>query len=140
MERMLNPHGINFEQQHKGARRRCSICERRLENKAYFLTESEDAPEPHQSWLICAPCNMAVQAELEHSTLRPALRTRVAVGMVASLRGPTNRPKWWQERYWEELDDQGWTRIIFWSIVIIGIGHVVVFFVVMMFQFLLMGH
>ena len=71
MERMLNPHGIKFEQQHMGARRRCSICERRLENKAYFLTESEDAPEPQQSWLLCAPCNIAVQTELTRSAVPP---------------------------------------------------------------------
>jgi hypothetical protein len=127
MERMLKNHGITFEQQHMGARRRCSICERKLVNKAYFVTESEDAPEPQQSWLLCAPCNEAVQAELATSDLRPAIRTRVVVGLVASLRGPANRPKWWQERYWEELDEQGWTRLIFWSIVGIAFGHVLVF-------------
>lgn len=136
MERMLNTHGISFEQQHRGARRRCSICERRLENRAYFLTESEDAPEPQQSWLICAPCNMAVQAELERSPLRQALRTRVVVGLVASQRGPANRAKWWQERYWEELDDQGWNRLIFWSIIFIAFGHVLVFIVLMMWPFM----
>ncbi|HEX9038934.1 MAG TPA: hypothetical protein VF808_18270 [Ktedonobacterales bacterium] len=132
MGRMLHPHGINFESQHMAAHRRCSICERKLEHKAYFLTESEDAPDPRQSWLICAPCNLAVQAELERSTLRPALRTRIAVGLVASQRGPANRAKWWQERYWEELDDSEWNRVIFWSMVIIGIGHVVVFLIFMM--------
>jgi hypothetical protein len=139
MERMLNPHGIRFEHQHMGARRRCSICERRLENKAYFLVESEDAPPPHQSWLLCVPCNTAVQAELVNSTLRPAVRTRVAVGLVASQRGPANRPKWWQERYWEELDDSGWNRLIIWSIIVIGFGHVLVFALVMMSQFIF-GH
>ena len=137
MERMLHRHGFSYESQHSGARRRCSICERRLEHKAYFLTESEDAPSPSQSWLLCAPCNIAVQSELDHSTLRPALRTRIAVALVASQRGPANRPHWWQERYWDELDDSGWNRAIIWSIVIIGIGHVVVFALIMMWPFIL---
>lgn len=137
MERMLNPHGITFEQQHMGARRRCSICERRLENKAYFLVESENAPAPQQSWLLCAPCNSAVQTELTRSEIRPATRTRVAVGLVASLRGPANRAKWWQERYWEELDDQGWNRWIIWSIIVIGLGHALVFVIfIMMWSFI----
>lgn len=137
MERMLNTRGIKFEQQHMGAHRRCSICDRRLENKAYFLTESEDAPEPHQSWLICAPCNLVVQDELTRSELRPAIRTRIVVGLVASQRGLANRAKWWQERYWEELDDQGWNRIIIWSFVVIGIGHVFIFLIFMMWQFII---
>jgi hypothetical protein len=139
MERMLNPHGIIFEQQHMGARRSCSICERKLVNKAYFLTESEDAPRPQQSWLLCAPCNLAVQAGLASSELRPAIRTRVVVGLVASQRGPANRPRWWQERYWEELDDQGWNRVIFWSIIAIAFGHVLVFVILMMWPFIV-GH
>lgn len=136
MERMLKTHGITFEQQHMGARRRCSICERRLVNKAYFLTESEEAPAPQQSWLLCAPCNLAVQSELAVSQLHPTIRTRVAVGLVASLRGPANRPKWWQERYWEELDEQGWTRLIFWSIIAIAFGHVLVFIILMMWPYM----
>jgi hypothetical protein len=76
-----------------------------------------------------------VQAELARSELRPPIRTRVAVGLVASQRGPARRPKWWQERYWEELDDVGWNRFIIWSILIIGIGHVVVFAVFMLATF-----
>lgn len=137
MERMLHPHGITLEHHVTLARKRCSICERRLVNKAYFLTEPDDAPEPHQSWLLCAPCNDRVQAELTTSDLRPPVRTRVVVGLVASARGPANRPKWWQERYWNELEDQGWSRLIIWSIIVIGIGHVLVF---LLFAFISLGH
>lgn len=139
MERILHPHGIIFEREQTSARRQCSICERRLENRAFFLTEDDGAPDPRQSWLLCAPCNEAVRTELARSTLHPPLRTRVAVGLVASQRGPANRPHWWQERYWEELDDAGWNHVIVWSIVLIGIGHVVLFAIFMLLQ-VAIGH
>jgi hypothetical protein len=136
VERILHSHGLTFEAQQLAVRRRCSICERRLVNKAYFLTETDDAPEPQQSWLLCAPCNTAVQAEIERSGLRPAIRTRVAVGLVASQRSRARRAKWWQERFWEELEDEGWNRVIFWSIIVIAFGHVLVFAVIMMLPFI----
>ena len=136
MERILHPHGMAFERQQTSARRSCSICARRLENRAFYLTEDDAAPDPRQSWLLCAPCNVAVQSELERSTLRPALRTRVAVGLVASQRGPSNRAKWWQERYWDELDESGWNHVIIWSIVGIAFGHVLVFIILMMWPYL----
>lgn len=132
MDRKLHPHSLTFEAQQQAVRRRCSICQRRLANTAYFLTEDDDAPEPQQSWLLCVNCNSAVQAELARSELRSAVRTRVAVGLVASQRSPERRPKWWQERYWEELDDASWNHFIIWSIVIIGVGHVLVFAIFMM--------
>ena len=58
------------------------------------------------------------------------------MGLVASHRGPANRAKWWQERYWEELDDEGWNRVIFWSIIGIAFGHVLVFVLIMMWPFI----
>lgn len=127
MERMLSPHGIKFEHQHMIQRRRCSICGRKLEQKAYFLTEGEDAPEPQQVWLLCAGCNTAVQEELARSELRSPVRTRVAVGLVASSRSPGNRAKWWQERFWDELDDRDWNKVIWWFLMIVAFGHVLVF-------------
>src|SRR5487761_1526066 len=137
MERMLNPHGIKFEHQHMVARRRCSICGRKLEQKAYYLTESDDAPTPQQAWLLCASCNTAVQSELSHSALRSSVRTRVAVGLVASSRSPGNRAKWWQERYWDELDDHGWNQLIWWCIMLIAFGHVLVFILLLIVPVLL---
>jgi hypothetical protein len=135
VDNQVRPHSLTFEAEQQAMRRRCSICQRRLADIAYFLTESDDAPEPRQSWLLCAACNAAVQAELARSELRSAIRTRVAVGLTASQRGPTRRPKWWQERYWEELDEVGWNRFIIWSIVIIGFGHVLVFVIFMFAAF-----
>lgn len=136
MERMLHQHGMTFENQHTNIRRQCSICERRLENKAYFFTDSDDAPEPHQSWLVCAPCKTAVLDELDRSQVRPAIRTRVAVGLVASMRGVEGRAHWWQERYWDELDDASWTRIIIWSFVLLHFWLVVAFVLLMLWQYL----
>ena len=83
---MLSPHGIKFEHQHMIQRRRCSICARKLEQTAFYLTEGEDAPEPQQAWLLCAECNAAVQVELARADLHSPVRTRVAVGLVASAR------------------------------------------------------
>lgn len=136
MERMLNPHSIKFEHQHMIARRRCSICARKLEQTAFYLAESDEAPEPQQAWLLCAGCNTAVQEALARSTVRSPVRTRVAVGLVASGRTPQNRAKWWQERYWEELDDQDWNRLIWWFFMVVAFGHVIVFIVLMMIPFL----
>jgi hypothetical protein len=137
MERMLSPHGIKFEHQHMVTRRRCSICGRKLEQTAYFLTESDDAPTPQQAWLLCATCNTAVQAELTRSELRSSVRTRVAVGLVASSRSPENRAKWWQERYWDELDDHGWNRLIWSFILIVAFGHILVFILLLVVPLML---
>ena len=136
MERMLSPHGIKFEHEHMITRRRCSICERKLDRTAFYLTESDDAPEPQQAWLLCAPCNSAVHLALLQSQLRPAVRTRIAVGLVASARNPEHRAKWWQERYWDELDDKDWNRLIWWFFMIVAFGHIIVFVVLMMYPFL----
>jgi len=124
MDRMLSPHGIKFEHQHMLQRRRCSICGRKLEQTAYYLIEGEDAPDPQQAWLLCADCNSAVQVELARADLRSPVRTRVAVGLVASARGPGNRPHWWQERYWDELDDRVGNRLLSWFILIVAFAHV----------------
>lgn len=136
MERMLSPHGIRFEHQHMITRRRCSICERKLEQTAYYLTESDDAPAPQQAWLLCATCNTAVQMELARADLRSPVRTRVAVGLVGSVRSPAHRAKWWQERYWEELDDHGWNRLIWWFFMIVAFGHIIAFIALMMIPLL----
>lgn len=136
MERMLSPQGIKFEHQHMITRRRCSICDRKLEQKAFYLSEGDDAPEPQQAWLLCAGCNTAVQAELTRSELRSPVRTRVAVGLVASFRSPGNRAKWWQERFWDELDDRDWNRILWWFFMIVAFGHIVVFIVLILAQYI----
>jgi uncharacterized protein with PIN domain len=137
MERMLSPHGIKFEHQHMVQRRRCSICGRKLEQTAFFLSEPDDAPEPQQAWLLCGACNTAVQTELARSELRSPVRTRVAVGMVASSRSPENRAKWWQERFWDELDDREWNKLIWWFLMIVAFGHVIVFAVLILLPVLL---
>lgn len=136
MERMLTPHGIKFEHQHMVARRRCTICERKLEQTAFYLTEGDDAPEPQQAWLLCAGCNTAVKVELARTELRSPVRTRVAVGLVASARSPGNRAKWWEERFWEDLDDRDWNRLLWWFFMIVAFGHIIVFLVLMMLPYI----
>lgn len=132
MERMLNPQGIRFEHQHLTIRRRCSICDRRLDRTAFYLTESDDAPAPGRAWLLCLTCNTEVQSELERSPVRSPLRTRVAVALVGSARAPQNRARWWQGRFWDELDDHDGNRFLIWFFMIVAFGHVIVFFAIMM--------
>lgn len=119
------------------ARRRCSICDRKLEQTAFFLTEGDEAPEPQQVWLLCASCNTAVQSELSRSELRSPVRTRVAVGLVASARSPGNRAKFWQGRYWDELDDRGWNRVLVWFFIILAFGHIVLFMLLVLVPLML---
>lgn len=118
------------------ARRRCTICDRKLEQTAFYLTEGDDAPEPQQAWLLCASCNTAIQVELARTELHSPVRTRVAVGMVASARSPGNRAKWWEERFWEDLDDRDWNRMLWWFFMIVAFGHIIVFIVLMMLPYI----
>ncbi len=67
--------------------RHCAICTHRLRRGAVLLEESDTAPEPRQSWLLCLECESDVRHEIERAALRSAQRLRIAIGVVASDRG-----------------------------------------------------
>jgi hypothetical protein len=58
-----------------------------LRRGAVLLEESDTAPEPRQSWLLCLECESDVRHEIERAALRSAQRLRIAIGVVASDRG-----------------------------------------------------
>src|SRR5438270_2815241 len=70
---------------------RCAICTRRLGRSLFFIEETGDVSEPRQSWVLCSDCNAAVHDRLEQSSVRSAMRLRVAIGLVASERTPQAR-------------------------------------------------
>ena len=142
MERMLNTNAIRLDARalrgygdgkgKRGGKQRCSICARRLGSIAYFVTETPEQAENPESWLLCPICHAAVAEELERAGLRAPNRLRVAVGIVASARNPALRPSIWSRAYWRNPNDEDVERLLFWTIVIIAFGHMVVFFVALM--------
>ncbi len=88
---------------------RCAICRKRVWAGAQTLRDAAEAPEPHQSWLLCKTCHAAVQAELERSPLRSPLRVRVAVGLVAAERWPR------AVRSTGEREDRVWIAFLYWG-------------------------
>jgi hypothetical protein len=50
--------------------------------------------------------------ETERAGLRTPLRTRIAVGIVASERGAQARPRIWQARFWNRIGEEQWERLV----------------------------
>jgi hypothetical protein len=100
---------------------RCSICARKLGQTLRFIEETNETPEPRQSWLLCADCDDAVHDQIERAPIRSPMRIRVAVGMVAAERTPAAR----RARF-GQLSDPAWERLIFWSFSIALIVHLIV--------------
>jgi hypothetical protein len=88
---------------------RCAICRKRIWAGALTLQDSDEAPEPHQSWVLCKTCHAAVLAELERSPLRSPMRVRVAVGLVAAERWPR------AARSTGEREDRVWIAFLYWG-------------------------
>jgi hypothetical protein len=72
----------------KNSGKRCSICNIRLRASAVPIIEPEGVPEPRHSWTLCRDCYQEVVEEVRRSPVRTALRLRIAVGIVASVRSP----------------------------------------------------
>ncbi|MEO7001845.1 MAG: hypothetical protein ABI068_08450 [Ktedonobacterales bacterium] len=139
MERMLNTNAIRLDARairsykgRAGGKRRCSICARRLSAIAYYVTETPEQADEPRSWLLCPICHAAVAEELDRAGLHTSTRLRVAVGLVASVRNPATRPAVWSPAYWRNPDDEDVERVLFWTIIIVAFGHMVVFFVALM--------
>ena len=97
---------------------RCSICQRRLGRTLHFLDETGDVPEPRMSWALCDACNTAVREQMTQSSVRGALRLRVAIGLVATERTPAAR----RARI-GQLSDQHWETLLFWAFLLFMLGH-----------------
>jgi hypothetical protein len=68
------------------------VCDSHVWFAPVYLTEVPDAPEPHKAWILCRSCYEAVQEEMRRSPVTTPLRTRIAVGLVASERWPMAYP------------------------------------------------
>jgi len=100
---------------------RCAVCERnlheaavRIEDGADSTDDAETAQHAHSWWDLCTRCHQAVQRELARTDIRAAARVRVALAVVAAERGPGARPRFWDERYWDHLDDTQVNRLLLW--------------------------
>jgi hypothetical protein len=96
----------------------------------FVLTESAPLPTPRRSWLLCAPCVLAVQEEIARSALRTPLRLRVAVAIVASERRPLAQPKIWDPRSWVRLSDGELDKLVTVGILGLFLEPIIVFIIV----------
>lgn len=93
-------------------RTRCAICGRRWAGTMITFAEDPHTSIAPQAWVLCVGCAAAVGRELQQSSWRSPRRTRVAVAVVASARGPRAHPKPWSAEYWDQLSDQQWHRLV----------------------------
>jgi hypothetical protein len=100
---------------------RCAVCERNLHEAAVRIEDGTDstdddetAQHAHSWWDLCTRCYQAVQRELARTDVRAAARVRVALAVVAAEHGPGARPRFWDERYWDQLDDTQLSRLLLW--------------------------
>lgn len=106
--------------------RRCVICARRLRHDARVLAEGPGVPAP-QTWSVCAGCQGDVLAEVERSALQNPLRLRIAVGVVAARRERPVRYSILDDRFWEQITDEGLNRLLIWIFGIAFGVHAVAF-------------
>lgn len=106
--------------------RRCAICARRLRRAGLLLAEEPDVSVP-QTWTVCANCHEAVLREVEHSALRNPLRLRIAVGVVAARHESPAHYSILDDRFWEQLSDEGVNRLLIWVFAIAFGVHAVAF-------------
>jgi hypothetical protein len=109
------------------SRGRCAICAQRPSNRMQVLEESLSVSGARLSWLLCARCAAAVEAETQRSNLRTPFRTRIAVAIVASERGSKADVKIWDEAYWANLSDEQWNKLVIAWIVAVFIMAPTVF-------------
>ena len=112
--------------------RRCAICGRRLQRGGLLLREDAAVSQP-QSWAVCAECNAAVSAEMERSGVQSPMRLRIAVGVVAARTERTEQPtrySMFDDRFWEQLSDEGLNRLLIWIFAIAFGVHAVAFVLV----------
>ncbi len=155
MNTATNTSGAVLKQRASDSPTRCSICAKRLGKMIYAIEDTLDtldtpdthealdaAPTPdsgvdeasaalnrNRTWSLCKDCYAAVEGELQRAQLQTAYRVRIALGIVASERGPQTQLHFWQEHYWD--NDKVVQRWLWWTIMVIAFGHMVVFLIVM---------
>ncbi len=95
---------------------RCAICHQRSSGPVYRVVENVPSDDEPRSWMLCADCAAAVRQEVERADLRTPLRVRIAVGIVSLQRRPRPHYHFWNEQFWEELDDAAEAKIMKWFI------------------------
>ena len=78
-------------------------------------------PEPRGSWALCERCNEAVHLQMEQSSVRSALRLRIAVGLVASEHTPEAR-----RAKFGQLSDDSWGKVFLWLLPITMLIHLAI--------------
>lgn len=109
--------------------RRCMVCNRPLHRQTMLLEETPDVPDPHV-WAVCPDCYAAVRSEVSRAALRTPLRVRIAVGVVASQRSHPARYGILDDRYWDQLTDEGLNRLLIWVFAIAFAVHAIAFVLV----------
>jgi hypothetical protein len=106
----------------------CQICGSRIGGSGYYYEEPGDAPEPRQSWTLCAACAEALQQQIGRATRQSPLGLRIAMGMVASERGT---PGARQGARRDAADDEvGFNRLLLATVWAAFLVHAVAFIVV----------
>ena len=93
---------------------RCSICTSFIWFHPIILKEPVEAPEPRHEWVLCKPCHEALLVEMSRSTIRSAVRLRIAT----STRSPE------QEAFQREFT---WFK---WLVIFFALLHLVIFVVI----------
>ena len=91
------------------------------------LSEPVEAPEPRHEWVLCKACHEALLIEMGRSSIRSAVRLRIAVGLVAAERSPRayqSTPTLEVQQFQREF---AWFT---WLLVLFGLLHVVIFAIV----------
>jgi hypothetical protein len=109
--------GATVALQPDAAATRCAMCDRRPSGPLYHVVESGPTDDEPRSWLLCVDCAAAVQHEVERADLRTPLRVRIAVGIAALQRRPRTHYHFWNEQFWEDLDDATLNKIMEWFII-----------------------
>lgn len=106
--------------------RRCMVCDRPLRHQTMLLEEALDVPDPHV-WAVCPDCYAAVRSEVDRAALQTPLRMRIAVGVVAAHRERPAHYSILDDRFWDQLTDEGLNRLLIWIFAIAFAVHAIAF-------------
>lgn len=109
--------------------RRCIVCGRRLHSDTLLLEETHDVPDP-QSWAVCPACYATIRSEVERSALQTPMRLRIAIGVVAARHERPARYSMFDDRFWDQLTDEGLNRLLIWVFAVAFGVHAIAFVLV----------
>lgn len=108
---------------------RCSICTRAIWFSPIMLTEPIEAPEPHYDWILCKSCHKALLVEVRRSPLRPPMRLRVAIGLVAAERFPQISSR--RTHAAEQMEFQREFSWVIRLMVLFALMHLIIFVIIL---------